>query len=40
MYCGEGKHAGAVEHSALRRHRHRRVLAFLYLQGLGRTLKS
>lgn len=31
---------GAAEHPAVRRIRHRRLLAFLWLQGLERTFQS
>ncbi|CAL4983836.1 unnamed protein product [Urochloa decumbens] len=41
MDCGGGDAlAGAAEHSAVRRLRHRRALAFLWLQGLERTFDS
>ncbi|CAL4992273.1 unnamed protein product [Urochloa decumbens] len=37
---GGGALAGAAEHPAVRRLRHRRVIAFLWLQGLERTFDS
>jgi hypothetical protein len=38
--CGDDELAGAAEHPAVRRIRHRRLIAFLWLQGLERTFQS